>query len=184
MVNSEHFYCLTVHVALFISLMFQLMTTHTIYTLKALKLTLKHLKTFPSCFGPIFKTIFRGLVDKTLSSYQVEICWHKRTLWNCAVCGRMSLQSVSLCVCCSLLNHSVRNTVGKEHQTHTLTDCNDIRPQTAQFHNWRVSTDLNLVNWQRTVQEPHEDGLENGTEACRGKFLSVLMLILVLLKCI
>jgi len=31
-----------------------------------------------------------------------------------------------------------------------------------------------------TVHEPPEDGLKNGTETCRGKFLSVLMWILVL----
>ena len=46
----------------------------------------------------------------------------------------------------------------------------------------RISTDLNLVTWQSTVHEPPEDGLKNGTETCRGKFLSVLMWILVLFK--
>ena len=35
--------------------------------------------------------------------------------------------------------------LNKEHQTHIQTDCNDIRPQTAQFYNERISTDLNLV---------------------------------------
>jgi hypothetical protein len=63
--------------------------------------------------------------------------------------------------------------LSKEHLTHTQTDCNDIRLQTAQFHNERISTDLNLVTLQSTVHEPIEDGLRNGTETCRGKFLSV-----------
>jgi hypothetical protein len=35
--------------------------------------------------------------------------------------------------------------LSKEYQTHTQTDCNDIWPQTAQFYNERISTDLNLV---------------------------------------
>ena len=61
--------------------------------------------------------------------------------------------------------------LSKEHQTHTQTDCNDMGPQTAQFYNERISTDLNLVTWQSTVHEPPEDGLINGTETCRGKFL-------------
>jgi len=61
--------------------------------------------------------------------------------------------------------------LSKECQTHTQTDCNDIRPQTAQFHNECISTDLNLVTWPSTVHEPPEDGLKNGTETCRGKFL-------------
>jgi len=52
-------------------------------------------------------------------------------------------------------------------------DCNDTGSHTAQFYNKRISTDLNLVTWQSTVHEPPEDGLKNGTETCRGKFLSV-----------
>jgi hypothetical protein len=55
-----------------------------------------------------------------------------------------------------------------------ITDCNDIWLQTAQFHNERISTDLNLVTWQSTVHGPPKDGLKNGTETCRGKFLSGL----------
>ena len=35
--------------------------------------------------------------------------------------------------------------LSKKHQIHTQTDCNDKRPQTAQFYNERISTDLNLV---------------------------------------
>jgi hypothetical protein len=54
-------------------------------------------------------------------------------------------------------------------------NCNDIRPQTAQFYNERISTDRNLVTWQSAIHEAPEDGLKNGTETCRGKFLSVLM---------
>ena len=54
-----------------------------------------------------------------------------------------------------------------------ITDCNDIRPQTAQFYNERISTDLNLVTLHSTVYEPPENGLKNGTETCRGKFLGV-----------
>jgi len=67
----------------------------------------------PTCFGTIFKTIFRGPVDSTLSSYQVEICWYTFVI------------------------------------------------------------DLNLVTRQSTVHGPPEVGLKNGTETCRGKFLSV-----------
>ena len=59
--------------------------------------------------------------------------------------------------------------LSKEHQTHTQTDCNDIRPQTAQFYNERILTNLNLVTWQSTVHGPPEDGLKNGTDTCRGK---------------
>ena len=33
-----------------------------------------------------------------------------------------------------------------------------------------ISTDLNLVTWQNTVQEPPENFLKNGTETCRGNF--------------
>jgi hypothetical protein len=40
-----------------------------LYTLKSTKFTLKHLKLASACFGPIFKTIFRGLVGSTLCSY-------------------------------------------------------------------------------------------------------------------
>jgi hypothetical protein len=72
--------------------------------------------------------------------------------------------------------------LSKEYQTHSRTDCNEIRPQTAQFYNERISTDLNLVTWQSTVHEPPGDGLKNGTETCRGKFLSVLIWIFVLFK--
>jgi hypothetical protein len=63
--------------------------------------------------------------------------------------------------------------LSKEQQTHIQTDCNDIRPQTAQFYNERILTDLNLVNWQSTVHGPPEDGFKNGTDTCRGKYLSV-----------
>jgi len=70
----------------------------------------------------------------------------------------------------------------KEHPTHTQVDCNDMRPQTAQFHNERISTDLNLVTWQSTVHQPPDNGLKYGTEICKSKFLSVLIWILVLFK--
>ena len=59
------------------------------------------------------------------------------------------------------------------HSYGYITDCNDIRPQTAQFYNERISTDLNLVTLHSTVYEPPENGLKNGTETCRGKFLGV-----------
>jgi len=49
--------------------------------------------------------------------------------------------------------------LSKEHQTYTQMEWNDIRPQTAQFYNKRISTDPILVTWQSTVNEPHEDGL-------------------------
>jgi hypothetical protein len=145
---------------------------HTIYTLKALKFTLNTQKLAPTCFGPILRPSSGGswtVLCQVTKLRSVDI----RSLWNCAVCSIMSLQSV----------HD-KVSYSKEHPTHTETDCNDIRPQTAQFHNERISTDLNLVTWQSTVQEPPEDGLKNGTETCRGKFFSVLMWILVFLKCI
>jgi hypothetical protein len=91
------------------------------------------------CGRMLFKTTFRGLVDSTLSSYQVEICW---CTFVTELCG-MRLYG--------------------------------IRQQTAQFYNQSISTDLSLVTWQSTVHGPPEGGLENGTESCRGKFLSVLM---------
>jgi hypothetical protein len=50
------------------------------------------------------------------------------------------------------------------------------------MYNERISTDLNLVTQQSTVHGPPEDGLKNGTETCRGKFLSVLNVNLVLFK--
>jgi len=53
-------------------------------------------------------------------------------------------------------------------------DCNDIRPQTAQFYNERISTDLNLVTSQSTAHGPLKDGLKNGTETCRGKFFKCI----------
>ena len=52
--------------------------------------------------------------------------------------------------------------LSKERQTHIQKDCNDIRPQTAQFCNERISTDLSLVTLQSTVHEPPDDGLIMG----------------------
>jgi len=72
---------------------------------------------------------------------------------------------------CKTLHDKV--SLSKEHQTHTQTDCNDIRPHTAQFYNERISTDLNLATRQSIVHEPPEDSLKNWTETWRGKFLSV-----------
>jgi len=72
--------------------------------------------------------------------------------------------------------HSVRNT----RHTYTQTDCNDIGPQTAQFYSERISTDLKLGTWQSTVHELPEDGPKSGTETCKGRFLGVLVWILVL----
>ena len=71
-----------------------------------------------------------------------------------------------VCVCLVFLTES-----SKEHQSllsqvrntryiHTQTDCNDIRPQTTQFYNKRISTDPILVTWQSTVYEPPEDGFK------------------------
>jgi hypothetical protein len=60
--------------------------------------------------------------------------------------------------------------LSKEHQTHTQTDCDDIRPQTAQFYNERIPTDLNLVTWQNTVHEPPEDGLKVGPKHVEASF--------------
>jgi len=50
------------------------------------------------------------------------------------------------------------------------------------MYNKLISTDLNLVTRQSTVHGPPEDGLKNGTETCRGKFLSVFNVNLVLFK--
>jgi len=41
--------------------------------------------------------------------------------------------------------HHDKVSLSTEHQTHIQTDYNDIRPQTAQFYNVRISTDLNMV---------------------------------------
>jgi hypothetical protein len=59
----------------------------------------------------------------------------------------------------------------------------EVWPQTAQFYNERISTDPILVTWQNTVYEPPEDGLKKDRNMY-GQVLSVLMWILVLLKCI
>jgi len=84
-------------------------------------------------------------MDSILSSYQVEICWYTRTF----VMGLCSLRPcviiVRLCTCRLFLTDKVL--LRKEHQTHTQTDCNDIRPQTAQFRNERISTDLNFTKY-------------------------------------
>jgi len=54
----------------------------------------------------------------------------------------------------------VKPSLSKEHQTHTQTERNDVRPQTAQFYNKCVSTGPILVTWQSTVYEPTEDGFK------------------------
>jgi len=108
----------------------------------------------------------------------IEFDWCiKSPLWEVNILRK---NKIGLTVCvrvwCSLLSETLSRrlhdkvSLSKEHQTHTQTYCNDIRPQTAQFPNERISTDLNLVTWQSTVHEPPEDGLKNGTETCRGKF--------------
>jgi hypothetical protein len=55
--------------------------------------------------------------------------------------------------------HSVRNI--RHTHTHTQTERKDIRPQTAQIYNKRISTFPILVTWQSTVYEPLEDGFKN-----------------------
>ena len=114
-----------------------------------------------------------GLVDSTLSSYQVEICWYTFVRELCGLWPYVI--TIRLCVC--LVFHTEWNhdkvSLSKEHQTHTRTDCNDIWPQTTQFHDECISIDLNLVTWQRTVHGLPKYGLKNGTKTCRGKFLSV-----------
>ena len=58
----------------------------------------------------------------------------------------------------------IKVSLSKEHQTHThthtQTEWTDIRPQTAQFYNERISTDPILITWQNTVYEPPEDGFK------------------------
>ena len=61
------------------------------------------------------------------------------------------LQNCAVCVCMSFYS---------EHQTHTRTEWNDIRPQTTQFYNERISTDPILVTWPSTVYKPPEDGFQ------------------------
>ena len=69
-----------------ISLIFQLMHTRYIHFLKSIKIYIKNTyKLAPTCFDPIFKTIFRGPVDSTLSRYQVEICWWTLVIELCGV---------------------------------------------------------------------------------------------------
>ena len=41
-----------------------------------------------------------------------------------------------------------------------ITEWNDIRPQTTQFYNERISTDPTIVIWQSTVYEPPEGGFK------------------------
>jgi len=68
--------------------------------------------------------------------------------------------------------HSVRNT----RHTHTHRQWNDIRPQTAQFYNERISIDPTLVTWQSTVYEPPEDGFKKRPKhvgACVEVFLTL-----------
>jgi hypothetical protein len=112
---------------------------HTTYTLKSTKIHIKKpQKLAPTCFGPIFKTIFRGPVDSTLSSYQVDICWYTFVI---ELCG--------------------------------------LRPYVITIHLYMCL--VFLTEWN-LVMEYFEDGLKNETETCSGKFLSVLMWILVLFK--
>ena len=114
-------------------------------------------------------------MDSILSSYQVEICWYT---FDIELYGlRPYVMTVRLCMCLVFLTDW--NLVMKEHQTRTQTDCNDIRPQTVQFHNERISTDLNLVTRQSTVNELLEEGLQNGAETCRSKLMWMLVLFKV-----
>ena len=54
-------------------------------------------KVAPTCFGPIFKTIFRGLVDSTLWSYQVEISWYMFVIDLCSL--RPYVITIHVCMC-------------------------------------------------------------------------------------
>jgi hypothetical protein len=50
------------------------------------------------------------------------------------------------------------------------------------FLHLKILTPPKLFTWQSTVHGHLEDGLKNGTESCRGKFLSVFNVNLVLFK--
>jgi len=50
------------------------------------------------------------------------------------------------------------------------------------FSHLKIRTPLKLFARQSTVHKPPEDGLKNGTETYRGKFLSVFNVNLVLFK--
>jgi len=75
----------------------------------------------------------------------------------CAVCGRMSLPSVCMCVWSSRPGE-----IWSYDQISPGQEPYDIRPQTAQTHNERTSTESNLVTAQSTAHEPLEDGRKYG----------------------
>ena len=84
-------------------------------------------------------------MDSTLSGYQAEIC---RYTFVIELCGLQPyVITIRLYICLVFLTEwlHAKVSLSKEHQTHTQTDCNDIP----------------------------EDGLKNGTETCKGKFLIV-----------
>ena len=136
---------------------------HNIYTLKSTKIHIKTLKNLPLHVSVHFKDHLQGARGQyfvKLLSWDLLIYVRYRIVRFAAICH----YSPSVCVCLVSLTewNLVMESLSKEHQTHIQTDCNDIRPQTAQFYNERISTDLNLVTWQSTVHEPPEDGLKNG----------------------
>jgi hypothetical protein len=87
-------------------------------------------------FRSIFKTIFRGLVDSTLCSYQAEIglCTlviDLSGMWPYVI-------TVSLCICLEYLTGGNKFSPSQVLHTHIQTDGNDIRPHTAQIYNERT----------------------------------------------
>jgi hypothetical protein len=140
---------------------------HTIYTLKSTKIHIKTLKILPLHVSISFLRPSSGdswtLLCQVTKLKSVDIRSLYRVVRFAAVCHYIPSLYVSVVPYWVKPYHGVV-------ETHTQTDCNDIRPQTAHFYNERISTDLNLVTWQITVHEPPEDGLKNGTETCRGMF--------------
>jgi len=119
-------------------------------------------------FRSIFKTIFRGLVDSSLCSYQVEIGWCMLIIDLYSM--RPYVITVNLCMYLEHLTEWKLVSPSQVLQTHTQADGNDIRPHTAQIYNERTSTDLNLVTAWSTVHEPPEDGLKNGPKHAGENF--------------
>jgi hypothetical protein len=94
-------------------------------------------------FRSIFKTLFRGLVNSTLCSYQVEIGWFTLVIDLCSM--RPYVITVGLCMYLEYLTGWNKVSPSQVLQINTQTDGNNIRPHTAQIYNERTSTDLSLV---------------------------------------
>jgi hypothetical protein len=145
-----------------ISLIFPLMHTQYIH-FKNTKIHIKTLNTCPYIFRSLFKTILRWLVDCTLlsCSFRLCVCLVFLAEWNLV----MEFHGTT---------HTHTHTHTQTHTythtyTHKQTEWTDIRPQTAQLYNQRISTDPILVTWQSTVYEPTEEGFKKKPKHVGGK---------------